>query len=135
MKAVTQEWLKYAEMDLQSCKKLLEDEFLTNIVAFHAQQTVEKCFKAIIEENGMKVKKIHNLIRLYKTIENLVDFEIDKELLIITDRVYTETRYPGEFGMLPDGKPGYDEARQLYNFADDIFRKTKETLKQKLTNS
>jgi HEPN domain-containing protein len=47
MKAITQSWLNYAKIDLQSCKKLLEDEFLTNSAAFHARQVVEKCFKAV----------------------------------------------------------------------------------------
>ena len=124
MKAVTQDWLNYAKIDLQSCKKLLEDEFLTNSVAFHAQQTVEKCFKAIIEENDLKVQKIHSLIRLHKIIKNLIDFEIDIELMILTDEVYIETRYPGEFGMLPDGKPSIAEAKKLYKFAKQIYDNT-----------
>ena len=46
MKTITQSWLNYAEIDLETWKKLLNDEFLTNSVAFHAQQTVEKCFKS-----------------------------------------------------------------------------------------
>lgn len=68
MKAITQSWLDYAETDLQSCKKLLEDEFFTNSVAFHARQVVEKCFNAIYEENDIKVLRIHSLLRLYDGI-------------------------------------------------------------------
>lgn len=37
MKTITQSWLSYAEIDLKTCTKLLDDEFLTNSVAFHAQ--------------------------------------------------------------------------------------------------
>ncbi len=125
MKAITQDWLNYAETDLFACKKMIDDEFLTNIVAFHAQQVVEKCFKSILEENDLKVQKTHSLIRLHKKIKDIVDFEIDNELMILTDEVYIEVRYPGEIGILPDGKPSNDEANQLYNFANDIYQKTK----------
>ena len=50
MKASTQEWLDFAKADLLNCERILDDEFLTSIVAFHSQQAIEKCFKAIIEE-------------------------------------------------------------------------------------
>ena len=42
-----------------------------------------------------------------------------------------ETRYPGEFGMLPDGKPTLEEAKQLFSFAEYIFQQTKKALKRK----
>lgn len=131
MKAITQNWLNYAEIDLQTCKKLLDDDFLTNSVAFHAQQTVEKCFKAIYEENNLKVPRIHNLMRLYDKITQFIDFTIDENILEKTDEVYTETRYPSDIGMMPDGKPGIEQAKELYNFADYFFIKTKETLNKK----
>ncbi len=131
MKVITQDWLNYAETDLQTCKKLIDDDFLTNIVTFHAEQTIEKCFKAILEENDLKVPKIHKLILLRKKIEELINFEIDNELLILTDKVYIETRYPSDMGMLSDGKPSVQEAKELYQFADDIFQKTKSFLQAK----
>ena len=40
MKATTQDWLKLAEIDLRSSRKLLEDDFLTNSVAFHFYPTM-----------------------------------------------------------------------------------------------
>jgi HEPN domain-containing protein len=53
MKDATQQWLNFAEIDLRTCEKLLGDDLLTSVVAFHSQQVVEKCFKAIIEEQGL----------------------------------------------------------------------------------
>ncbi len=128
MKTITQSWLNYAEIDLETCKKLLNDEFLTNSVAFHAQQTVEKCFKAIFEENELKVLRIHNLMRLYDKINEFIDYTVDEDMLEKTDTVYTETRYPGDIGMLPEGKPSINEAKELYEFASYIFQKTKTSL-------
>ena len=124
MKAITKDWINFAETDLHTCKKIIDDVLLTNIVAFHAQQTIEKCFKAIIEEKGLKVPKIHNLIHLYARIENYIDFNVNIDELEKTDEIYIESRYPGDIGMLPDGKPSMQQAIALYNFANDIFQKT-----------
>lgn len=42
MKAITSEWLARALDDLLAAEVLLTQPELTNMVAFHAQQTVEK---------------------------------------------------------------------------------------------
>ncbi len=132
MKAITQNWLSYAETDLLACKEIIENEHLTNIVAFHSQQTVEKCFKAIIEENNIKVPRIHNLVRLFHIVETIITFSIDENGIKLLDRVYIETRYPGDMGMLPDGKPSIAEAKELYEFADNIFQQTIKILYNKV---
>jgi len=124
MKAITQDWLNYAEIDLKTCEKLINDEFLTNSVAFHVQQPIEKCFKAIFEENNLKVPRIHNLMRLYDKTTQFIDFTVDENMLEKTDEIYTETRYPGDIGMLPEGKPSIEEVKKLYDFANEIFQKT-----------
>jgi hypothetical protein len=36
MKTLAKQWLDYAQADLLACEKLLDDDFLTNIVAFHS---------------------------------------------------------------------------------------------------
>ena len=59
MKDTTRQWLSFAEIDLRTCEKLLNDDFLTSIVAFHSQQVIEKCFKAIIEEKELQLARIH----------------------------------------------------------------------------
>ena len=124
MKATTQDWLNYAETDLLTCTEILNNKHLTNIVIFHAQQTVEKCFKAIIEENNIKVPRIHNLIRLFNIVEKRIEFTVNEDAIKILDRVYTETRYPSDLGMLPDGKPSHNEAEQMYEFAKQIYSNT-----------
>jgi len=121
MKTTTQEWLNFAKADLISCEKMLDDDFLSNIVAFHAQQAVEKCFKAIIEENNLTIPHIHNLIRLYNLIEPFLKHEIDKRELMTLDNVYTASRYPSDFGLIETGKPTQIEAKELYECASKIF--------------
>ncbi len=50
MKAITLEWLARAREDLGAAELLLTHPDLMNMVAFHAQQTVEKTMKALLEE-------------------------------------------------------------------------------------
>lgn len=62
MRKATIQWLKSAEMDLDSIAQVIDMEHLTPVAAFHAQQCVEKCFKAILEEHSKKVPKIHSTL-------------------------------------------------------------------------
>ena len=48
MKQITNDWLILAEDDLIAARTLEKEERLSNLVSFHCQQYLEKCFKAII---------------------------------------------------------------------------------------
>ncbi|MEX0982177.1 MAG: HEPN domain-containing protein [Bacteroidales bacterium] len=50
MKNRTTDWLTVAEDDLSAIILIIKDAGLTHIVAFHAQQVIEKALKAVIEE-------------------------------------------------------------------------------------
>jgi len=92
---------------------------LTHIVAFHSQQTIEKSFKAILEYQNKKVIKEHDLIRLYELID--LDFKVDKDILDLLNELYIDSRYPGHFGLLPNGKPSLIQANIFYNEAKSVF--------------
>jgi len=124
MREITKQWLEFAKADLKSCENNISDSFLTNIVAFHAQQTVEKCFKAIIEENNLKVERTHSLFKLVSSIKKFITFNIDIDNIELLDKIYTSSRYPGEVGLFPNGKPSVEESKQLYAFAMDIYNMT-----------
>ncbi|HAQ18022.1 MAG TPA: hypothetical protein DCR40_02165 [Prolixibacteraceae bacterium] len=121
MKASTRQWLEFAQTDLRSCENNLNDEFVTNVVAFHAQQAVEKAFKALIEEKGIKMSRIHNLTRLYALTESFLMNPINETELEMLDNVYTSSRYPGEIGLLSTGKPSIKESKELFGIAQNIF--------------
>ncbi len=129
MKATTKDWLNFAEVDLKSCGKLLEDDFLTNSVAFPSPQTIEKCFKAVYEESGKSIPRIHNLLTLYNGIPEEYSIDLDEDLLEKTDEVYIESRYPGDIGILANGKPSVSEAKELYEFAGLVYDLVLEKLK------
>ena len=64
MKQTTKDWLTVAEDDLLAAKTLASEDRLTNLVSFHCQQCLEKCFKALIEEQDKPSIKSHDLLRL-----------------------------------------------------------------------
>ncbi len=128
MKPVTREWLTLARKDVESCKKIIGDDFLTSIVSFHAQQAVEKSFKAIIEEFEMGFIRTHDLINLYETVKHCLEFDVDLEVIRKLNELYISSRYPGELGLLPDGDPTVEDASVFYGFAKDIFEKVSDML-------
>lgn len=64
MRKATEEWLASAQDDLETVKELIDNNQLTHVVAFHAQQCIEKCLKALLEEREHDVPNIHNLITI-----------------------------------------------------------------------
>ena len=121
MKASTKQWLEFAQTDLRSCENNLNDEFVTNVVAFHAQQAVEKGFKALIEEKGIRMSRIHSLIRLYELIESFLLSSVSETELEMLDSIYTSSRYPGDIGLLSTGKPSMAESKELYEIALKVY--------------
>ena len=69
MRKATEEWLKAARDDLNTIAEIVENAGLTNVVAFHAQQCVERCLKAVMEENEQEVPNTHDLVRLERKVE------------------------------------------------------------------
>ena len=115
------EWLKASHDDLDSIKYLIEAEHLTNVVAFHAQQAIEKSFKALFEYKKIPFIKTHNLEKLYKKIEDIIDVEYEE--LECINELYIESRYPGDMGLLPYGKPTLNDAQEFYEFAKRVSNK------------
>ena len=131
MKQISKEWLNLALTDIKSCEKILDDSFLTNIVAFHTQQTIEKSFKAVIEEYELGFIKTHDLIKLHDVIKNYIEFQIDINILKQINETYISARYPGDIGLLSDGKPTIKEAETFYNSANKIYNKITSSLGKK----
>jgi HEPN domain-containing protein len=114
-------WITSALADLKSIEHLKNDEFLTHIVAFHAQQCVEKCFKAFLEISTGDVPRIHSTLKLFAMVKDELKCELDTDLLTDLDALYIDARYPGDLGLLPDGKPTLENAHDFYDIAGKIF--------------
>ena len=127
----TQDWLKAAWIDLDSVDKLLPFQHLTSVASFLCQQSIEKSFKAVFEYFKLDIIKTHNLLRLYSIVSSKITLSNinEKQLNKIND-LYTDSRYPSEFGLLPDGKPSVEEAKEFYNFALSIYEQVEKILEQ-----
>jgi HEPN domain-containing protein len=130
MKPATIGWLESAKMDLDNVEYIKKDEHLTPVIAFHSQQAVEKSLKAILEEGNLDTPKTHDLIYLFKESSKVCELDLDKKKLTKLNELYIEARYPGELGLLPEGKPTLTDAQQFYEFARDIYNRVKQTLEK-----
>lgn len=130
MKLITKEWLRRARDDLDVAKEIIVREHLTNMVAFHSQQAVEKSLKAIVEEFEIGFVKIHNLERLLGMVRKQMSLDVDLDIIKRLDEVYISTRYPGDLGLLPSGKPTIQDAKELFDFSDALYRNVKKLLEQ-----
>lgn len=130
MKEIADQWLNAAQDDLLVLGRIAPDEHLTHMVAFHAQQCIEKALKAIIEEHALGHIRTHNLARLFEIVRPHATFDVDIVLIEKMDKLYIDARYPGELGLLPDGKPTVADARQFYECARSIHDRVKRTLRE-----
>ena len=121
MKKTTNEWFISAESDLLLIQEITLIESLTHLSAFHAQQSIEKSFKAVIEEFDLGFIRTHSLETLYNSVKERIPVKFNPDILIILDQLYIDSRYPGEMGLLPDGKPSVHEADEFLNFARKVF--------------
>ena len=122
MKQTTHEWLTAAEDGLLAAKNLASEKRLTNLASFHCQQCLEKCFKAMIEEHDSPSIKSHDLLRLQLN----ANIELSNQEIImlgIINEVYIDSRYPGDLGLLPHGKPTMSEIETFIVFCETIFNR------------
>ena len=125
MKAITGEWLKNAESDLILISKIIQEENLSHLAAFHAQQAIEKSFKAVIEEFEIGQFKTHSLENLYEKVKDIISLTFKTDLLILLDQLYIDARYPGDMGLLPEGKPSLSDVQEFYELGLEIYDKVR----------
>ncbi len=121
MSSIVKGWLESARGDLKNISYIIADEDLTHIVAFHSQQCVEKSFKALLEYKLQHVPKQHSTLQLYGLVNEFIDIFINEEILSAFDDLYIDSRYPGNFGLMPYGKPVLEDAEEFYALAEYIY--------------
>jgi HEPN domain-containing protein len=114
---VAKEWLKAAQDDLILLEDIKNNNHITNLIAFHSQQAIEKSLKALLEYQHKKVPRTHKLQQLV----DVAEIEVNDTLIQILDELYIDARYPSELGLLPAGKPSIEDAREFYEFAVQVF--------------
>jgi len=117
---MAKEWLKASSYDLLTVEKIADTDYLTHIVAFHSEQSIEKSLKALMVSKNSDIPKINSLNRLFKLTEDMIK-NSNTQIVNKLDKLYIDSRYPSEFGLLPYGKPTLEDAKEFYGFALDIF--------------
>jgi len=128
MKEITKEWLERAYDDIETVSEIIDNPRLTNVVALHSQQAIEKSLKAVIEEFEIGAIKTHNLENLFATVDDFIQFDTDRDLVKKLDALYIDARYPSEWGLLSYGKPTMEDARKFYKLAMEIYDMVKNFL-------
>lgn len=128
MREITKKWLEAANLDIENISLIIQNDRLTGHIAFHAQQAIEKSLKALIEEQEERVPQLHSLSKLFDLCSRFIDIQVDDDLIIALDSLYIESRYPGEFGLMPEGKPSMRQAQIFYDFAIEIYSLVKNEL-------
>ncbi len=93
MKKQVEEWIRFAEKDLLAVLEIMKNSHLANIATFHCQQAIEKYFKAFLLEHEKPLNRTHNLLTLYGTIKEIIDFGFDEDLLSIINDIYLDSRF------------------------------------------
>ena len=98
MKKMTREWVKKAEDDFLAAELLAKGKDLfPDQVCFHCQQSAEKYLKALLEEQGLHVPKIHDLIRVLDLLRETfpVLVPLTRGLEVLSDFA-VDSLYPGD---------------------------------------
>jgi len=130
MKLITKEWLDRAKEDLDVASEIISLEHLTSMVVFHSQQAAEKTLKSIVEEFEIGFVKTHNIERLLGIVKGKIDLNPDLNLIKQLDEVYISSRYPGDLGLLPSGKPSIKDAKELYDFTNFLYHSVKKSIEE-----
>ena len=112
------DWYKKADNDRIAAKVLFDHGADYSLVAFHAQQAVEKALKGYILQNTNWLEDGHSLVFLIKKAacfdDSITDFKKDCAYL---NQFYIETRYPQD---IPD-EVTRNEALRTLGICDDIL--------------
>ncbi len=111
-------WLKKSANDLKSALILkTADQYPTDSVCFHCQQSIEKSLKALLIFKSIEFKKTHDLIYLLN-ISGLEQELLNKYLNIFAEINYysVSARYPDEIE-----DPSEQESEEAYIVAVEIF--------------
>jgi HEPN domain-containing protein len=53
-------------------------------------------------------------------VNEIKNIGIDEKKLIVINEVYVESRYPGDIGLLADGIPTFEEAKEFLEYAREV---------------
>jgi len=70
------------------------------------------------------------LITLKEIVSKVKEFNFSEDILSVLNTLYIDSRYPGAFGLLPDGNPTCEDAKKFYEFAYKVYLDIKRFLSE-----
>ncbi len=97
MKNLTAEWVRKAEEDYDGARRLTATKPpLHDLVCFHCQQAAEKYLKALLQELGLAIPRIHELdVLLDLLLPHDVSLRSLRRAVNILTQYAVDYRYPG----------------------------------------
>jgi len=115
MKKLTREWVQKAEEDMAAAQRLAKAKpVLNGAICFHCQQAAEKYFKALLQETGLPIPYIHDLVDLLAILlaKDASLKELQEGLAELT-HVAVDTRYPGKKASIQDSRSSLKLAEKV----------------------
>lgn len=118
MKKPHEDWLEYAQEDLNFGRSGLQHGFYNHVCVL-AQQAVEKALKGYLVFQGKSYPKSHDLVDLHRRLD--VDW-LHPHLHALKSLAdfYVPLRYPDAFGTLPGGPPDRATAEKALRWSTEI---------------
>ncbi|MFZ5821911.1 MAG: HEPN domain-containing protein [Chloroflexota bacterium] len=119
MNPLTLEWIQKAESDILVAEKLLRGRKLpaNDAICFHAQQCAEKYLKALLQEHGKHIPKLHDLGELLNLV---VSFDPACQFLLTDletlNDYAVDFRYPGAFATRDEARAAVKAAQAVREF-------------------
>ena len=119
MRKEAEVWLKISAEDLESAE-VLSDRKLFWPACYHAQQSVEKCLKALIVDRDIEIPRTHNILDLLNATKKLGHaVTVSDEDAVFLSSIY-RARYPSDAGLLPLGEPIEQDAERALKIAREM---------------
>lgn len=118
------EWLAHAKSDFNLAGLGLNQDVLPEQICFHAQQAVEKAFKAVLLSCKLDFPFTHDLEELLDTLETAgIEIPPDLSDVGILTPYAVETRYPGHWGEISE-----NDVAEAVSFAEKAIRWAEEVI-------
>ena len=125
------EWIEKAEEDFRAALALrrLRGRPAHNAVCFHAQQCIEKYLKAVLQQQGLAVRKTHALPSLLdQCAGSHPNLNVLRQEMVGLSTYAVEFRYPGESATI-------DEAKEAVRIMKNARLALKTALSKKISSS
>ena len=126
VREIVAEWMRHAWSDMTIARMVENDEIAPEIIAFHAQQAVEKALKALLVQRQVEFTRTHIIgVLIVLCKESGYKIEENLEEAVTLSRFAIASRYPGETDPITrqEAKIAADLANQVLNWVESQIEK------------